>query len=247
MTPRPRIFTLMFRLSHKVFAARPTGLGATRFKPLVQLAAVCWLLLLPVGGGAARAHDHSYGTHGMALFGDRDGLYLSHLPLFRAPHDHQVVLRVRLADAELDRAVRERLHGNTALWTIEPEQFALSRLDPDAAAPLRAFRADIFSGHFERDGQRAYPKAQLVVERVIVYRRIDPAPRVRAEARYLPVGAFLVKEIDSRPDYDHIVALAAPAAGVLTVGKAGLGNPEAALAALAAVRGTVYFETGDLR
>lgn len=195
----------------------------------------------------AQAHDHSFGTHGMTLFGDRDGLYLSHLPLFRAPHGHQVVLKVRLADAQLDRALREQLDGKTHLWTIEPERFELSRLDPQAGSPLRTFSADVFSGHFERDGKRAYPKAQFVVDRVLVYRQLDSAMRSRSQARYLPVGSFLVKEIDSRPDYDHIVALAAPAPQVLVVPKAGLDNPEAALKALAAVRGTVYFETGDLR
>lgn len=213
---------------------------------MFSLWAFAVLLVLACVGKQADAHDHSYGTHGMALFGDREGLYLSHLPLFRAPHGHQVVLKVRLADAQLDRALRGRLHGKTDLWTIEPERFELSRLDPQAAAPLRSFSADVYSGHFEREGERTYQKARFVVERVLVYRRLDSAVRSRAEARYLPVGGFLVKEIDSRPDYDHIVALAAPAPRVLTLPKAGLDNPEAALRALAEVRGTVYFETGDL-
>lgn len=215
--------------------------GATRL-----MAGAC-VLLLAWMANPALAHDHSFGSHGMALFGDRDGLYASHLPLFRAPHEHQVVLKVRLADPALDRALRAQLHGKTALWTIEPERFELSRLDPQSAAPLRAFSADVFTGHFERDGQRVHAKAQLVVEQVLVYRRLDPALHSRKEARYLPVGSFLVKEIDSRPDYDHIVALSAPAPGVVTVAKAGLDNPEAALKSVAPVRGTVYFETGDLR
>ena len=234
--------SLSFPHPSRLFALRLASLS----RRVASLVAGCGMLLAMMANPAF-AHDHSFGTHGMALFGDRDGLYLSHLPLFRAPHDRQVVLKVRLADAELDRDLRERLHGKTALWTIEPERFELSRLDPHSAAPLRSFSADLFSGHFERDGQRAYTKAQLVVERVLVYRRLDPATRVRAEARYLPVGGFLVKEIDSRPDHDHIVALAAPAPAALTIPKAGLDNPEAALRAVAAVRGTVYFETGDLR
>lgn len=205
------------------------------------------LLLFSLAGGTAHAHDHSFGTHGMALFGDRDGLYASHLPLFRAPHAHQVVLRVKLADPALDRALRAQLDGRTALWTIEPERFELSRLDPASASPLRSFGADVFSGHFEREGKRMYSQAQVVVEQVIVYRRLDPTMRSRLEARYLPVGRFLVKEIDSRPDFDHIVALSAPAQSPLAIRKGGLDNPEAQLKTLAPVRGTIYFETGDLR
>jgi len=193
------------------------------------------------------AHDASYGSHGMALFGDKDGLYASHLPLFRAPHDVQAVLQVRLADPRQDRELRARMQGGTALWTIDPEHFELSRLGPDSAAPLRGFGADVYSGHFERGGQRQYARAQFVVEKVVYFQRLDPSMRTRAEAEYLPAGKYLFKRLDSRPDYDHIVKLAAPAPGPLRVARQDLSNPEAALGRLAPVAGTVHFETGDLR
>lgn len=195
----------------------------------------------------ASAHDPSYGSHGMALFGDRDGLYASHLPLFHAPHDVQAVLQLRLADARLDRELRARMQGTTALWTIEPEHFELSRLGPGSAAPLRAFGANIYSGHFERGGQRLFAGARFVVEKVLLFQRLDPRLRTRGEASYVPVGKYLVKRLDSRPDFDHIVKLASPAAAALTIPKAGMGNPEAVLRKAVPVIGTVYFETGDLR
>ena len=112
-------------------------------------------LLLPLHAGAA---DPSHGVHGMVLFGDRDGLYAAHLPLFRAPHDSQIVLKLRFADAGQERAMRARLDGKTALWTIEPEHFALRRLAPDAAAPLRAFKASIcllYTSPSPRDRQKS--------------------------------------------------------------------------------------------
>ena len=195
----------------------------------------------------AMAHDASYGSHGMALFGDKDGLYASHLPLFRTPHDVQAVLQVRLADPRQDSELRARMQGTTALWTIDPEHFELSRLDPSSTSPLRGFGADVYSGHFERGGQRQLARAQFVVEKVVYFQRLDPAMRQRAEAEYLPAGKYLFKRLDSRPDYDHIVKLAAPAPGPLRVGKPDLSNPEAVLGRLAPVVGTVYFETGDLR
>lgn len=187
------------------------------------------------------------GSHGMALFGDADGLYASHLPMFHAPHDYQAVLQVRLADPELDRALRARMHGTTALWTIDPERFLLSRLAPGSAAPLQGFSADVFSGHFERGGQRVHAGTRFVVEKVVYFQRLDPATRVRDEARYLPVGNYLFKQLDSRPDFDHIVKLGAPAAAPLTIRKAGLDKPEEAIRQVAPLIGTVYFETGDLR
>ncbi|WP_179119151.1 hypothetical protein [Massilia sp. KIM] len=199
-------------------------------------------------GAAQQAkHDATYGSHGMALFGDRDGLYASHLPMFRAPHDHQMVLQVRLSDPKLDRTLRERMQGTTALWTIDPERFELSRLGPGAPNPVRAFQAKVFSGHFERDGKEEIAQAGFVVEKVLLFERLDPSVRARAQAHYLPVGKYLVKRLDSRPDYDHILKLAGPAPAPLTVAKDGMANPEAALRRLAPVVGTVYFETGDLR
>lgn len=200
-----------------------------------------------LGGAGAAADETSMGSHGMALFGDRDGLYASHLPMFRAPHDHQVVLQVRLADPELDRALRARMQGSTALWTIDPERFALTRLGPGSASPLTRFSADVFSGHFERGGKKLHAGTQFIVERLVYFRRLDPAMRTRGEAHYLPVGKYLFKRLDSRPDTDHIVKLAAPAQAPLTIPRSGLDNPEETLRRAAPVVGTVYFETGDLR
>ncbi len=213
----------------------------------------CWLL---IGGSAVAAPGATWGEHGMALFGGKEGLYASHLPMFHAPHDYQVVLRVRLQDRAQDAALRARLDGKTALWTVAPEKFEIDRLAPQAADPLRAFRADLVLGHFERGGAAQYRGATVIVDKVLVYRRLSHTPSVAGAAHYLQIGQgrqrYLVKRIDSRPDYDHIVAIAAPpgAAGV-TIPKRGLDQPadgvlDAALPG-AAVIGTVYFDTRDLQ
>jgi hypothetical protein len=76
--------------------------------------------------GSAAAADVTYGEHGMALFGGKEGLYASHLPMFHAPHDYQVVLQVHVADPATDAALRKRLDGKTALWTIAPKIRALA-------------------------------------------------------------------------------------------------------------------------
>jgi hypothetical protein len=72
-------------------------------------------------------------------------------------------------------------------------------------------------------------------------------------ARYLRVGGYLVKEIDSRPDFDHIVALKGKAGTgePVAIAKKGLGQPPASALEKALpgtkVRGTVYFYTDDLK
>jgi len=226
------------------------------FTPLRR--ALLLAALLPVL--PARAAAVTYGTHGMALFGGREGLYASHLPIFHPPHDYQVILRVRLADAKLDGELRQRLDGKTALWTIDPEKFELDRLAPGAPAPLREFGATLVQGHFEQGGKPQYRNVRMVVDEVLLFRRLSLQTAESTSARYLQVGEgrqrFLVKTIDSRPDFDHIVAYrAAPGADTasVTVAKVALQQPSAREIAAAlgvpasAVGGTVYFYTDDLR
>lgn len=212
--------------------------------------------LLAWGGRALAAPAH-HGQHGMVLFGGAGGLYASHLPMLRAPHDRQVILQIRLADAALDAALRRRLDGKTALWTIAPEHFDLDRLAPDSADPLRAFQADLVQGHFERGGATRHTAATVLVEQVLAFRPLLPVYATRATARYMQVGGgaarFLVKLIDSRPDVDHIVAFStrpdAPT-GQVEVPKRGLAQTRPAALARrlggARILGTIYFDRADL-
>lgn len=222
-------------------------------KPMLVLAAA-----LLAGAAVAAPQGVTHGTHGMALFGGKDALYASHLPMFHAPHDYQLVLQVRIKDPALDAALRQRLDGKTALWTIEPEKFALDRLAPNASAPLREFKADLVDGHFERGGKTQYAGATVVVDKVLMFRRLSADAAMRDSARYVQLGSgeqrYLVKEIDSRPDFDHIVAVTAPAgasSAPVVLAKQGLGETTAAALARAlpgaTVRGTVYFDTADLK
>jgi hypothetical protein len=208
---------------------------------------------------AALPAGPTYGEHGMALFGGKGGLYASHLPMFHAPHDYQVLLQLHVANPAIDAALRKRLDGKTALWTIAPEKFELDRLAPQAARPLKTFKADLVLGHFEQGGKTQYAGATMVVDKVLLFRQLSPAEKSSPSARYLQIGGgkqrFLVKEIDSRPDYDHIVAYDAQtgaSAGAISIAKQGVRQPDDGLLAAAlqaprtAIRGTVYFSTEDL-
>ena len=226
---------------------------------LKQLFACC-LLIWAAGQAQAQtqAANRSMGSHGMLLFGGAQGLYASHLPMFHAPHDYQVLLRLRLADKAQDRALRKRLGGGAHLWTLDPENFALDRLAPDAAEPLRRFRADLVRGHFEKNGRTILSSAEVIVEKVLMFRPLSAAPAQAERVRYVQLGRgrqrFLVKQIDSRPDFDHVVALRAAArtrhSDVVLPRDSLAPASDAAIAqalAGAQVVGTVYFSTEDLR
>ena len=206
----------------------------------------------------ALAANASMGSHGMVLFGGQDALYASHLPMFHAPHDYQVILRVRLADKAQDAALRARLNGGAELWTLDPEPFALDRFAPGAAGAVRGFTANLVQGHFEQGGTTRFAGAGVIVEKVLYFRHLSALPARSAAARYLQLGGgglrFLVKQIDSRPDFDHIVAVRARAGvrgGAVVLAKTALEQPASAAIVQGLpgldVIGTVYFSAADLR
>jgi hypothetical protein len=200
---------------------------------------------------AIAAPGATYGTHGMALFGGKEGLYASHLPMFHAPHDYQVVLQIRLSDPAQDRAIRERLNGKAALWTIDPEKFEIDRLAPGASNPLTQFKADLVLGHFEQGGKPQLVGVTAIVEKVLVYRQLSPAMRQTNSVRYLRIGrSFLLKEVDSRPDFDHIVLVKGVVGKTVSLPHSGISQPSnQALenAGGARVVGTIYYYTDDLK
>jgi hypothetical protein len=216
-------------------------------------------LALPL---AARA-ESAMGSHGMAVFGGKGGLYASHLPMFHAPHDTQLVFRFHLADAGQDTLLREALATQPTLWTLDPERFDLLRFAPGHADPLKRFGARFVEGHFERGGKDRMAGQTVLVDEVLVFRRLNAAQRSAPIGRYVLVGAhtewFALKEIDRRPDFDHLLRLSggpAPKTRAVRVAVPQLAAPSVATlnAALAQELGpgwraeqTLYFETDDLR
>lgn len=134
-----------------------------------------------IASSLAAGANPTFGQHGMALLGGKDGLYAAHLPMFHAPHEYQHILRVRLA--------------------------------PGAAQALAGFKADLVQGHSELGDKTRFAGADIVVEQVLLFRRLSSHPMQASTARYMQLGAgvqrFLVKLVDSRPDFDHIVACCA--------------------------------------
>jgi hypothetical protein len=217
-------------------------------------------------GVHAQAPGPSMGEHGMLLFGGRDGLFLSHLPMFHRPHDTQVVLQVHLPDPRQDEELRRDLASRPQVWTVVPERFELDRLAPDAPRPLRSFRADVVQGHFERGGKTMHAGDEFIVDRVVFEHRLAPTRGLGATLAYRVVDAgpaarehFLVHWIATRPDADHVLRVTTPAPATLPRqvelprGQGLTASPAALQRALrqagattARVDRTLYLETGDL-
>lgn len=159
----------------------------------------------------AHAAAASWGKHGMVVFGGKTVLFASHMPMFHAPHDLQVVIQFHLADARVHDELAQALINKSQFWSLDPEDFDLQRLSPAHARPLTKFSADFFEGHFERGGQQRYLGQTVIVDKVMMFRRLKLENKSKTQGHYHVIGQgkerFLVKEIDRRPDFDVIFKL----------------------------------------
>jgi hypothetical protein len=168
-----------------------------------------------MSGEAVPELPPDFGRHNMFAFG-RETVFLSHLPMFMAPHDAQLILEVALEDAAgslLEAWSREReSNPDERVYTIMPEKFALSTLytpDPPARG---SFRARFFRGHLERGGE-VIPELSNIEVRVtdVVYaKRFDQGGKPD-DLTYLLFGRggelFLAHVISQPPDFDQILAV----------------------------------------
>jgi hypothetical protein len=152
----------------------------------------------------AQHHHDKPSVHGMFLFG-KSKTYLSHLPMFHAPHNYQVLLEV-----ELPSSAKEKYLGSgendpkESIYTIIPEVFSLTRL----AEELKSFKAQIFKGHFERGGVPITEQVLMKVTKVLLFKKLDPMAAVPELAHYHLIGnqfeQFIIHTISAKPDFDHI-------------------------------------------
>jgi hypothetical protein len=164
----------------------------------------------------AQSRDASSGLHGMVLFGGKDGLYASHMPMFHAPHDTQVVIAIHIDNPKVEATMRHELSAHPTMWSIVPEQFELDRLASGSDHPLQAFHADLVKGHFERGGRTRFRQVSVHVDAVLLYRSLNPQPGITKSGNYFVIAkegsrdGFLIKLIEARPDVDQIIAITRP-------------------------------------
>lgn len=144
----------------------------------------------------------------MVLFGGPEGLHASHMAMFHPPHDVQVVLRVHAADARADDWLRSTLAKDPLHWSLAPQPFDLNRLAHGQADRLHELSADIYRGHFERDGTRQASQVRFGIEQVVLFQPLPPAAGGTSQREFVWVGCgtehYVIRRIDRRPDVDLI-------------------------------------------
>jgi hypothetical protein len=202
---------------------------------------------------ALDSHADRPSVHGMLLVGNQT-LYVSHLPMFHAPHDYQAIAEVKLsADDGSDvqgQYVQDRADTGTRVYTLVPQPGVLPQMMRDGAT----FRAQLYRGHFERGGTVIVDGLTVTVQKVVHFRQFDRHATAPTTATYLAFGRgddrFLAHYIVAPPDFDQVVGVQLPdgavdadalAAGVkLTIPAATNDQPVGEGADLSA-----HFDAGD--
>jgi hypothetical protein len=144
-------------------------------------------------------------------------MYLSHLPLYHAPHNWQIVMEAQVAtdsltsvpDAAAELKDDAASHAD-AMYTLEPDRFPLAsiRALAEGGAPV-TFRATVYRGHFERGGSPLVSGALVNVTRVVWMRRISseqPHPRTGRWVLFgMPDETYLAHQVAGMPDFDQMV------------------------------------------
>lgn len=196
---------------------------------------IIFLILLSFSVHSQHQHDHP-AVHGMVVFG-RHRIYLSHLPMFHAPHNYQAIIEVELSSSAL-KAYQSSAPGT--LITLVPEKFSL----PVMMANPRVFKAVLYLGHFERGGRRL-TGATVEIKKIIVFRKLDPDGSRPEFSTYFRFGndleSFLVHKISSRPDFDHLIKI--EGSGTSQAEEIKFDSPDTHPVSMG---DEIYFETGDL-
>jgi hypothetical protein len=156
-------------------------------------------------------------VHNMALVGGRR-VFLSHLPMFMAPHDAQVLLEatfVKDGKTVDDLYFADHAsHSSERFYTVRPEAFAIQELfQAQPSHPLRSqFKADVFRGHLEKGGAiiESLTNIEVHIKRLVHGHRFD-ADDEGATLTYVMFGGeqelFLAHLISKAPDFDQILSV----------------------------------------
>ncbi len=174
--------------------------------------------------------------HNMMIVGSKTA-YLSHLPMFdgvnpedptefASPHRRQVILEATFTQAGKDLTpiyLADRLsHPEVRMYTLQPSDFILGRVDPNGMA-LKKFEGNlVFRGHLERRPRQLIIGAQgsfdVNVKNVIHFHKFNPQGTKPTRLEYLLFGKgpelFLAHFITLPNDFDQIVSIKAPGHGL---------------------------------
>jgi hypothetical protein len=149
--------------------------------------------------------DPAYiGTHGMVLFTVGSSIYASHMPLYKKPHNVQLLYKLDNDDLAVLQTVRDG-----QFITVKPEKFNLQRL---MRGEKMTVNADLYTGHFERDGMLVYKNIPLSFDERLYVRTFDDIKPSSKKQSYDVVSLrksykIYIHRIQQAPSFDHMIGV----------------------------------------
>lgn len=169
-------------------------------------------LVITSGSASAAAKKDPPSVHGMLLFGQTK-FYLSHLPMFHAPHDYQLLLEVELDEQSKNIYRNSLAQFSERVYTIVPPRAVLE----DLARVGAQFSVDLYRGHFERGGDKISSGTIVTVTKLIFVAKLKEDTAIATSSQYLLFGSpgeyFLAHKIGGAPNFDQILEVKSLSAG----------------------------------
>ena len=143
------------------------------------------------------------GVHGMVLMSKSSTVFAYHLPMYHEPHNVQLLYKLEVKDFNLIQVVRDN-----ELVTIKPEPFNLQRL---IRGEKLTIKADVYIGHFERDGMKVYNSIDIVFGKQLYVRELTDLEESSNQQEYEIVSynskddRLFVHKLQKAPSFDHII------------------------------------------
>jgi hypothetical protein len=149
--------------------------------------------------------DPAYmGIHGMALFTQGSSVYASHMPLYKKPHNVQLLYKMDNDNLAVLQMIRDG-----ELITAKPEKFNLQSL---MRGEKLTVNVDLYAGHFERDGMLVYENIPLTFDKQVYVRTFDDIEPSSKKQNYDVVSLrknykIYIHKIQQAPSFDHIIGI----------------------------------------
>jgi hypothetical protein len=141
----------------------------------------------------------------MIVAGTAEEAFLSHIPLFKAPHDVQLVVAGSFVPDAPGGSVPPSF--SDSLFTFVPDRCSLDALRTGTLQPGE-LRGTLFLGNFEAGGRPLPARVRFVVSRVL-YQQLLDAKSSQPELTYLLFGSagrtFAAHRVSGSPGFDEIV------------------------------------------
>jgi hypothetical protein len=159
------------------------------------------------GKTEAPSSPDSPDVHGMLVFGEEE-TYLSHLPMFRAPHNYQLIMAAEFGtEVKSVYLQSRRKYPTERIYTLAPVPFVL----PEIVKNGKRFTATLYRGHFERGGVPIANDITVEIKKVVFFEKLVSDETKPRTLRYILFGNgkewYLAHQIVAAPDFDQIITL----------------------------------------